>query len=89
MKMTLRGRASGLPVVVQEVSYDGEEYQCPGCEARYTSETMLVAHVVGTHPRLVVGANPGEGVPADLSPGSRVVKSPTVIDTGRCDEDDL
>lgn len=58
MKVTVTGRASGMPVVVHGVSYDGEEYQCPECDFRSVSQDMMIAHVVEMHPKQARGENP-------------------------------
>jgi hypothetical protein len=59
MKVDVTGRSCGIPVVVHEVIFDGEEMQCPQCMRRFTGGDLLLAHVVAEHRWLAKGENYG------------------------------
>jgi hypothetical protein len=59
MKVEVTGRSCGIPVVVHDVSFDGEEYSCPQCMRRFVGSDTLLAHVVSEHRWLAKGENYG------------------------------
>lgn len=57
-RVSVPGRAGGLPMVAPNVLYDGEEWQCPGCERRFRTQSSIFDHVSVYHYGMLQGVNP-------------------------------
>jgi len=57
-RVSVPGRSGGLPVVIPNVLYDGEEWSCPACERRFRAEWSVFDHVAISHHALLRGENP-------------------------------
>lgn len=57
-RVSVPGRAGGVPMVVPNVLYDGEEFSCPGCDRRFMTEASIFDHVLSYHYPMLRGENP-------------------------------